>query len=160
MKLGIDDALELGIARGLFAEEGRGDDAVDVERVARVLAVRDRIADQRLLVLDPGLLGKVDHRVRVVLLRAGIRVGEQRVDTVHPRELHARVVVGVVPARAAALLAQVLPALRDLAQVGLRDAFEEERWGARGAQRALALALGFACWGCRRTGRCACELVR
>jgi hypothetical protein len=55
-----------------------------------------------------------------------------------------------------------LPALRDLAKVGLRDAFEEERWGARGAQRALALALalGFACWGRRRTGRCACEFVR
>ena len=156
LKLGIDDALELGIARSLFAGEGRGDDAVDVERVTRVLAVRDCVIDQRLLVLDPRLLGKVDHRVRVVLLRAGIRVGEQRVDAVYARELDARVAAGVVAARSAALLAQVLPALRDLAQVGLRDAFEEERWGARGAQGALAL--GSACWRCGGTGGCACEL--
>ena len=156
MKLGIDDALELGIAWGLFAKEGRGDDAVDVERVTRVLAVRDRAIDQRLLVLDPRLLGKVDHRVRVILLRTGIRVGEQRVDAVHARELDARVAVGVVAARSAALRAQVLPALRHLAQVGLRDAFEEERWSARGAQSALAL--GFACWRCGGTDGCACEL--
>ena len=78
-----------------------------------MLAVRDRVVDQRLLVLDPRLLGKVDHRVRVHLLRTGVRVGEQRADALDAGELDARIVVRV--ALAAALHAQVLPALGDLA---------------------------------------------
>lgn len=67
-----------------MAERGRRYDAVDVECVARVLAVGDRVADQSLLVVDPRLLGKVHHRVGVVLLRARVRVRKERVDPVDP----------------------------------------------------------------------------
>jgi hypothetical protein len=111
--LRVDDSLKLRVARSRFAEERGGDDAVDVEGVARVLAVRDGVGDQRLLVVDPWLLGKVDHRVRVVLLRAGVRVRQQRVDPVDAREDDAGVVVRVP--LSAALLAEGLPALGDLA---------------------------------------------
>src|SRR5712691_5815118 len=93
---------------------GRGDDAVDVERVTGVLAVHDLVVDQRLLVLDPGLLRKVDHRVRILLLRTGICVGGQRVDPAYPRKQDARVVLRVA-AWFAALHAQILPALCDSA---------------------------------------------
>ena len=78
-----------------------------------MLAVRDGVGDQRLLVGDPGRLCKVDHRVRVVLLRAGVRVRQERVDPVDPGEDDAGVVVRV--ALAAALFAEGLPALGDLA---------------------------------------------
>lgn len=154
IELSIDDVLQLGIARRLFAEERRGHDAANVERVARVLAVRHRVGDQGLLILDPWLLGEIDHRIRVVLLRAGVRIRQQRADPVFAREDHARVVVR--RARAAALLAEGLPALRDLRQVGLRDAFFEEvdvfgGGDLRDVRRAfLAIALGLACgWGGR-----------
>jgi hypothetical protein len=80
-----------------------------------VVAVHDRVVDQRLLVLDPGLLHKVDRRVRILLLRTGIHVGKQRVDAVHPREQDARVVLWVVAAPFATLHAQILPALCDSA---------------------------------------------
>ena len=52
-----------------------------------VVRATDGVVGQSLLV-DPGELGKVHHRVGVVLLRAR----EERVDPVNPRQHHAEVV--------------------------------------------------------------------
>jgi hypothetical protein len=50
--LTVDEPFELGVAWCPLAERRRGHDAVDVQRVARVLAVCDGVGDERLLVLD------------------------------------------------------------------------------------------------------------
>ena len=76
-ELAIDDTVQLGVAWGPLTEGRGGSDTIDIERVARVLAVRDRIGDESLLILDTWLLGKIDHRIRVVLLRACIRTRQQ-----------------------------------------------------------------------------------
>jgi hypothetical protein len=109
LELAIDNTVQLRVTRRLFAEKCRGHDAVDVQRVAWVFTVRDSVGDQSRLILDPRTLGKVDHRVGVVLLRTRIRVREERTDPVYPCQLHAGVVVR--RASSAAYEAKVLPAL-------------------------------------------------
>jgi len=84
IELPIDETVQLRVTRRVFAEKRRRHDAVDVERVARMLAVGDRVVNQGLLIVDPGELGKVHHRVRVVLLRARVRVRKERVYPVYP----------------------------------------------------------------------------
>ena len=123
-ELAIDDAIQLRVTRCCFAEWRRGHDAAVVQCVARVLAVRDGVVDQRLLVVDPGQLGKVDHRVNAVLLLTRVRAREERVDPVDPGQHHAGVVVRVP--LSAARHAEVLPALGDLSEVGLGDSLEEQ----------------------------------
>lgn len=124
VELRAHDTLELGVLGRTLAERRAGHDTVDVQRVTRVLRVRDRVVDERLLVLDALRLRELDHRVRVVLLSARVRVREQGVDAVDARELHAGVASLEV---AAALQAQVLPALRDRAEVRLRNAAHKGR---------------------------------
>ena len=89
------DTLELAIDNTvqIFAEKCRRHDAGDVQRVARMFTVRDSVGDQSRLILDPMTLGKVNHRVDVVLLRTRIRAREEPTDPVYPCQLHAGVVV-------------------------------------------------------------------
>ena len=47
-----------------------------------MLSVRDGVGDQFVRVGHAGGFGEIDHGVRVVLLVAGVGVGEQRVDAV------------------------------------------------------------------------------
>jgi hypothetical protein len=95
VQLAIDDTVQLRVTGRLFAERRGRHDAVDVERVARVLTVRDSVVNQSLFIFDPRKLGKVDHRVGVVLLRTRVRASEERAQAVSPRQHHAGVVVGV-----------------------------------------------------------------
>ena len=60
--------------------------------VARVLAVRDSVVDQSLLVVDPWKLGKDHGRVGVVLLHARKDPERVQVDPVDPHQHHAGVV--------------------------------------------------------------------
>lgn len=92
LQLPVDDPRELRVARRARAVRRRREHAGDVERVARVRAVRERVRDQVRAVRHAGRLGEVDHRVRDVLLRARVRVREERVQAVEPGELDARLV--------------------------------------------------------------------
>lgn len=115
----MEHAVQLRVLRRVLAERCGGRDTVDVEGVARVLGVRNGVRNERLLVHDARGLREVDHRVRVHLLRARVRVREESVDAVDARERDARAVGHDV---AAADEAEILPALRDGRQVSLRDA--------------------------------------
>ena len=55
-------------------------DTVVVQHVAGMLAVRDGVVDQSLLVFDPGRLGKVYHCIGVVLLRTCAHAHKESVD--------------------------------------------------------------------------------
>lgn len=54
--------------------------------------VRHRVRDECGGVCDPGRAREVDHRVRVVLLRTGLGIGEEGVDAVDSGKLHTRLV--------------------------------------------------------------------
>jgi hypothetical protein len=95
VELAVDDPVQLRVTRRLSAERRRRHDAVDVQRVARVLAVRGSVVDQSLLIVDPRKLSKVHHRVGVVLLRTRVRAREECVEPVYPCQHHAGVVVRV-----------------------------------------------------------------
>jgi len=88
----IDHTNELCIPRCRQAERRRGDNTEDVERIARVLPERNGILDEGIGVGDTRRLGEVDHGVGVVLLRAGVCVGEEGVDAVDTSEIDARLV--------------------------------------------------------------------
>jgi hypothetical protein len=90
-------------------------------------------------------LGKVNHLVGVILLGTRVRVREQRVDPGDPGELYAGVAGLEVSAR---LEAEVLPRLRDGAEVALCDAPREVHVGQAAA---AVLLLGGTC------GRCNCR---
>lgn len=92
VQLCIDHSLQLRVARRSQAVRRRGYNPVDVDRVARVLAVCDRVGNERVSVGDTRGLRKVNHCVRVVLLCAGIRVGEEGIYAVDAGQLDAGVV--------------------------------------------------------------------
>lgn len=97
-ELGIDKPFEFCVARRLLAIRCCGDNSLDVDSAARVLAVCNSVGNEGVSVGHVGRLRKVDHGVRVVLLRAGVGVGEESVDAVYTCELHTRVVREDVPA--------------------------------------------------------------
>ena len=118
VELRVSNALELRVLGSLLAERSAGDNAVDVEGVTRVLRVRDRILDQRILVLDALGFGKGDHLVGDVLLRARVGVREEGVDATNGTELVTRVASGGI---ATARTAEVRPARTDCGEICLRD---------------------------------------
>ena len=117
---------KLSVLRCLLAERRRGRDAVDVEGVARVLRVRNRVVDEGLLVHDTRRLGEIDHRVGIYLLCTGVRVCEEGVDAIDTGERDTGLVGGYV---AAADETEILPALRNGGKVGLSDTLGDGRSG-------------------------------
>lgn len=116
IELSVVDALELGILRCLLAEGSRGSNTVDVQCVAGMLSIGNRVVDQSLLVRNALGLSKVDHGIGVGLLSARIRVGEESIDTVFTGELDAGLVGGDVSTTHEA---KVLPALSNSWEITL-----------------------------------------
>ena len=81
VQLSRENTIQLGVPRGALAVGRARNNPTDIQSIAWVSAVRERVGDQRIRVRHTGGLGKVDHRVRVILLVAWVRVGEEGVDT-------------------------------------------------------------------------------
>lgn len=89
-KLSIDEALQLCISRSPLTVWRRRSDTVYIQRIARMLSERNCVGNERIRVRHTGRLGKVDHRVSIVLLCARVCVSEKRIDAIDASKLNTR----------------------------------------------------------------------